>query len=176
MGTAVNGERRALTFNDLAQVMPEVFGLAAGHRVVGAWTLGQMCRHLAQSFIGSMDGLDLSRHRFKRLFFRRRMLRTALTKGIPPGYTVDARLTPPAQVDTGEAVVALACAVRRYQDHDGALCEHPLFGNLSRDLWDQVHRVHCAHHLSFALPLAWKEHGQHCGTGLGHLLNGGDDA
>jgi hypothetical protein len=132
--------------------MPDVRRLIPAHRTLANWSLGQICRHLADSFIGSMDGLNLRKHRFKRLFLRRRMLRTALTKGIPRNYTVDENLTPPPSVDLNEAVEALAAAIERYERHEGELEAHPLFGRMPRETWDRVHCVHSAHHLSFAVP------------------------
>jgi len=137
--------------------MPEVRRLAAGHRTVGAWSLGQICRHLADSFIGSIQGFDLRNHRVKRFFLKKRMLEVALTKGIPRHWTVDPGLTPPAVVGLDEGVESLCRALDRYLAHRGALHAHPLFGVMPRETWDRVHCVHCAHHLSFAIPLDWTQ-------------------
>ena len=70
----------------------------ARHRAVRNWTLAQICRHLTDSFTGSMGGFDLRNHRVKRFLMKRKMLQVALTKGIPENYTVDPRLTPPPDV------------------------------------------------------------------------------
>ena len=99
-----------------------------------------------------MEGFDLRRHRIKRFLLKRSMLRVALTRGIPRNYTVDANLTPPLEVDLDESVDALERSIARYVNQDGTLHGHPLFGVMPRSLWDQVHRVHCAHHLSFVHP------------------------
>ncbi len=99
-----------------------------------------------------MEGFDLSNHRIKRFFLKRKMLDVALTKGIPRNWTVDANLTPPSHVDLEPAVEALSRAVNRYEKHGGKLHAHPLFGSLSRDVWDRVHCVHGAHHLRFVIP------------------------
>ncbi len=145
--------RRELVFDNLDEVVADVATLSLGHRTVGAWTLGQICRHLADSFHGSIDGFDLSNHRIKRFFIRRQMLRVALTKGIPPNYMVDPALTPPADAALEPTIEDLSGAIERYRDHSGDLKAHPLFGRMQREVWDQVHRVHCAHHLSFAIPM-----------------------
>ena len=152
MRRPANTQRRALRLADVAQIMPEVRRLVPAHHTVGNWSLGQICRHLVASVIGSMEGFDLRNHRVKRFFIRRKMLEVALTKGIPPGWTVDPNLTPPSYVNLDEVVEALAGAIERYQRHKGKLHAHPLFGELSGEVWDQVHCVHCAHHLSFAVP------------------------
>ena len=99
-----------------------------------------------------MKGFDLSRHRIKRFFIKKKMLNVALTKGIPPGWLVDPNLTPPPHVDLEEGVAELEAAIERYRNHRGRLYAHPLFGNMPRQTWDRVHCVHCAHHLSFVVP------------------------
>ena len=150
---SINDQRRALSFADVSEIMPDVRRLIPAHRTVGNWTLGQICRHLTNSFVGSMEGLDLRNHRIKRFFFRRQMLRYTLKNGIPRGWTVDQHLTPPPQVELDQAADALAGAVERYQHYDGRLHAHPLFGNPPRAIWDRIHCIHSAHHLSFAIPV-----------------------
>lgn len=143
--------RRVLTFRDLGEILPEVRRLIPAHRTVGRWTLAQICRHLADTINGSMDGLDLRRHRFKRFFLSKRLLRWTYQNGIPPGYTIDPKLTPPPEVILGEALAALERAIERYRSYRGRLCAHPLFGDLSREMWDELHCFHGAHHLSFVI-------------------------
>ncbi len=145
--------RRVLHFDDLSQMLGEVRSLAGGHRVLRRWTLAQICRHLAGTIHGSMDGFDLSRHRFKRLFLRRRLLAYTYRWGIPEGYTVDPNLNPPEGVGLNEEIDALGRAIHRYRNHAGPLQAHPLFGRLTRDGWDRLHCFHGAHHLSFVIPV-----------------------
>ena len=144
--------RRVLAFKDLGELLPEVRRLIPAHRTVGQWTLAQVCRHLADTINGSMDGFDLRRHRFKRYFLSKRLLRYTYRHGITPGYTVDPRLTPPENVNLGEAMPALERAIERYRTYRGQLRPHPLFGELSREMWDRLHCFHSAHHLSFVIP------------------------
>ena len=146
------GARRPLTIEKVMQIMPEVRRLLPGHRTIGQWTLAQICRHLADSFHGSMDGLDLSRHRIKRFFMAKQMLRHAIEHGIPRNYLVDPQLTPPPGLDLDDSVDALCEAIDRYVRHNGRLHAHPLFGRMDRPTWDRVHCIHSAHHLSFAIP------------------------
>lgn len=126
--------------------------LLAGHRTVGNWTLAQVCRHLADTINGSMDGMDLRNHRWKRRFFGGLLFRITLRSGIPRGFLVDARLTPPPDSELETSIAMLKRAIGRYQSFTGALQPHPLFGRLSRRNWDRMHRLHCAHHLGFVLP------------------------
>jgi hypothetical protein len=145
-------ERRSLSFDNYLQVVAHVRELAPAHHTTADWSLAQICHHLTASFIGSMEGFDLSNHRLKRLLLKRKMLQVALSKGIPRNYMVDPNLTPPPEVDLQEAIHALANAIQRYENHRGVLHAHPLFGKMSREVWDKVHCVHCAHHLSFVIP------------------------
>ena len=87
--------RRMLHFSDLPEVLAEANRLALNHRTLGRWTLAQICRHLADTIHGSIDGFDLRRHRFKRLIFRSLLLAYAYRWGIPKAYTVDPKLNPP---------------------------------------------------------------------------------
>lgn len=151
--------------------MPEVGRLQGGHRSVGNWTLAQVCKHLAGSINGSIDGFDLRRHRIKRALFARPLLWYTFRFGIPPGYTVDPALTPPDEVRLDEASTGLREAIARYQRHDGPLAPHPLFGELSRAMWDRMQCFHCAHHLRFVWPSEPAPSGQ-----LGQDVDGVADA
>ncbi len=144
--------RRGLEFGGLAEVISDVRCLQDGHRTVGRWTLAQICKHLAGGINGSIDGLDLSRHRLKRFFFSRTFLRYTFRFGIPADYLVDPGIEPTIDPDPDEAISDLSRAIDRYLSHRGPLRAHPLFGRMRREVWDRVHRVHCAHHLSFVIP------------------------
>jgi len=126
----------------------------AGHRTVGRWSLGGICRHLADTLNGSIDGFDLSVHRLKRRWFSRWLWRYTLRFGIPRNYTVNAHLTPPLESDLDDSVSRLENALKRYRKHEGALQPHPLFGMLTRAEWNRMQCLHAAHHLSFAWPVA----------------------
>lgn len=152
MPDRAGSKRRLLSFDELSEIMPDVQRVKASHRTFGRWTLGQICVHLAASFNGSIDGLDLRRHRFKRFFFARLLLWYTFRYGIPVDYQVDPGIEPESDVNLDEAVDELSRAIRRYQDHRGSLAAHPLFTRMSRENWYRLHRIHCAHHLSFVLP------------------------
>ena len=44
--------------------------------------------------------------------------------------------------------------IERFRSSPGPFDAHPLVGRMTPRQWEQFHCVHCAHHLSFALPLA----------------------
>ena len=68
--------RRTLEFASLTDVMPEVERLLAGHVTVGAWSLGQICHHLATAIRLTVDAPIRRREATReqdvarRLFFR----------------------------------------------------------------------------------------------------------
>ncbi|NOS99929.1 MAG: DUF1569 domain-containing protein [Phycisphaerales bacterium] len=145
--------RRRLSFADLTGIMPEVARLRRGHRTVGQWTLAQMCRHLADSFHGSIDGFGTNRHRIMRVFIGRRALRRVFAaNGIGAGFTVTERLNPPSDAALDPSAADLDAAIRRFLAHCGPWDVHPFFGRLTREEWTRLHRIHSAHHLSFAIP------------------------
>jgi len=146
-------KRRVVRFKRIDEILPDVRDLIRGHRTVGRWSLARICRHLADTFDGSIDGFDLSVHRFKRRWLHRWLWRYTLRFGIPTNYTVNARLTPPDDAALGESVTRLERAIERYCAYDGVLQPHPLFNQLSREEWERMHCLHAAHHLSFALPM-----------------------
>lgn len=145
-------ERRSLVFTDLSEVMPDVGRLDAGNRTTGNWSLAQICRHLADSLAGSMDGFGVDNHRVMRWLMGRRAFRSLLTDGLAAGFTVSEKLNPPPNLNRDEMIEMLAGAIERYMAHTGALHFHPFFGHLTREEWDRLHLIHCAHHLSYAIP------------------------
>jgi hypothetical protein len=146
------GPRRALKFNDVSEIMPEVRRLQSTHRTLGKWSAAQICKHLTDSFSGSIDGFSLKRHRVKRFLFRRLLYLYTVRCGIPRDYLVDPGIEPADDPDLDEAVEALGRAIARYESQNGPLKPHPLFGRMPRDEWDRIHCIHCAHHLSFVMP------------------------
>lgn len=152
MATSGMDERRSLRFEEVSQILPDVERLIPSHRTLAKWSLAQICQHLADSVNGSIDGFSLRRHRIKRFLFRKLLVVYTLRYGIPRNYLVDPGIEPVADLDLDEAVARLARAMERYRSHVGPLQAHPLFGKMPRDIWDRIHCIHCAHHLSFVLP------------------------
>jgi Protein of unknown function (DUF1569) len=118
--------RRALHYESLGEVMPNVDRLLEGHSTVGNWSLAQICRHLATVMRRVVDLPASTPHdasqwvgeKRKRQFFESGLV----PKGIPA--------SPPP------------------------VAPHRPFGFLTREEWDRFHCIHCAHHLGFAVPAA----------------------
>lgn len=146
--------RRQLTFADLGDVMPDVERLLAGHVTVGRWSLGQICNHLSRVFDVLVDGV--ADYRPPRLF---RPLNWCLRKwffartGYPTWVITPSRifLPEPGLDDPGECE-RLRVALDRFVAAPGPFPAHPYLGPLTKSEWEEFHRRHCAHHLSFAVP------------------------
>src|SRR5436853_2421711 len=107
--------RRPLVFSQLAEVMPDVERLLAGHVMVGRWTLGQVCNHLEMAVRLSMDGMPVkSPWPVRRLFgplARRLMFRRGR---IPEGVRVPALYLPRPGLDAAREAAALRTTMERF--------------------------------------------------------------
>jgi Protein of unknown function (DUF1569) len=145
--------RRPLTFDTLDRVMPDVDRLMAGHTTVGNWTLGQICNHLTIGLIGSIDGMDLRVPWVLRKLVAPLVLRRILSAGsMGEGVKVPPALLPKSEVDDRAEVEALRAALQMFAAHSGPMAAHPFFGTLTRVQHERLSCIHCAHHLSFAIP------------------------
>jgi len=147
-------ERRALDFDRIDAIMPDVDRLLNGHATAGQWTLGQILDHLAKTIrlttrASHGEGLPTpptpEQDAARRDFFRARTIST--------GRQVPTRLLlPDADANPHVAAESLRAALDRLYPYEGPFPTHPFLGPLNRDEWLQFHCIHCAHHLSFALP------------------------
>jgi Protein of unknown function (DUF1569) len=145
--------RRTMSFSSLAEVMPEVDRLLAGHRTVGHWTLGQICNHLSGGIIGSVDGFPGRLPWIVRKTIGPLIVRSILKTGrMREGVKLPDPYRPKPGVDARAEAESLRAAIRFFGTHAGPFADHPLSGPLTRENWERLHCIHCAHHLSFALP------------------------
>ena len=102
---------------------------------------------------GSLDGFSSKMPWLFRAtngrFFLRRILRQ---KKMATGVRVPKVFLPGEPADDAASVKSFLELVRRYQDHTGPMAPSPIFSELSREEWDQLHLIHAAHHLSFLQP------------------------
>jgi hypothetical protein len=145
--------RRPLAFATLDEVMPDVERLMEGHRTIGHWSLGQMCNHLADSFTMSVEGFPVRVPWLIRTLFGPVAKRQLFGTGrMQEGIKLPEKFLPRPGLDARAEAEALRGALKVYSAHTGALADHPMFGPLDRETWTRLHCIHCAHHLSFALP------------------------
>ncbi|SIO43756.1 Protein of unknown function [Singulisphaera sp. GP187] len=146
-------ERRTLSFATLDRVMPDVDQLLEGHETVGNWSLGQICNHLATAITASVDGIPIRAPWIYRktigVMARRRLFQSGR---MATGFQLPAQYCPKPGLDARAEAEALRATLRYYAGFQEPLAMHPLFGWLTRDQWDRLHVIHCAHHLSFARP------------------------
>jgi hypothetical protein len=146
--------RRNLRFHSISDVMPDVERLLTGHVTVGRWSLGQILNHLELASRLSMDGVPVKFSWLLRRLFGPMARRLSFWLGwIPEQVRVPSVYLPAADLDAAREAAALRQSVARLQTFTGAFDEHPLLGRLSPEQWLRFHCLHCAHHLSFAVPV-----------------------
>lgn len=145
--------RRQLRFTSLSQVMPDVERLLAGHATVGRWSLAQILNHLELGIRLSMDGVPQKYSwPVRRLFGPVAWRLASWLDWIPEGVRVPKIYLPRPGLDAGSEAAALRATIERLEGYAGGFDEHPLLGRLSGADWNRFHCLHCAHHLSFAVP------------------------
>ena len=144
--------RRTLRYDDFDAITADVDRLLAGHQTVGQWSLAQICQHLATMTRLVTDAPapppdtppPSGDPELKQKVFATGLL----PEGIPLPPTL---VLPPLRSEREEAE-ALRSALDHYAASPGPVIPHRVFGPLSQPEWDQLVRIHCAHHLSFAVP------------------------
>lgn len=146
--------RRVLRFESLDQVMPDVDRLLQGHQTVGNWTLGQICNHLSLAMLGSLEGYPLRPlPGFVRATAGRLIMNHMFkTEQIREGFWLPKKDSPKPGLDARAEAEALRATLGLFAAESEPKGVHPFFGKLTRAQWDQFHRIHFAHHLSFAVP------------------------
>jgi len=146
-------ERRALSFQTLDQVMPEVDRLLDGHATVGRWSLGQICNHLASMLVCSVEGFPVAAPWLVRATAGALKRKRSLGTGVHvEGMRHPEGTSPKENLEARAEAEALRATLGYYASHQAPLAPHALLGPMSRAEWDRYHAIHCAHHLSFVLP------------------------
>jgi len=147
-------DRRKVKYASLQEVLADAERLSHGHiKALGNWSAGQVFRHLATSFNNSIDGFDAKSPWYFRVMARL-MKRKLLAGTMPPGYQLPAgarETLVPGPTSTEEGLAALRSAIAR-QEREPNRAPNPVFGDLTRDEWNQVHLMHSALHMSFLVP------------------------
>jgi len=145
--------RRPLRFARLDQVMPDVDRLLHGHSTVGEWSLGQICNHLEMAIRGSVEGYAVSLPWPVRKLIGSTLLRRLFKEGrMPEGIKLPERIRPKPGLDARDEAGKLRSALALFASNTGPMAVHPIFGRIAPEDWERLHLIHCAHHLSFALP------------------------
>jgi hypothetical protein len=145
--------RRSLRFESFDDILQEAERLVAANAgTTGNWTLGQILEHLATVMEKSIDGFQ-SRASWPirliaRTFLRDKVLRDGMKAGFRLPPQAEAELVRP-EADPHAALDHLRRAVERLRT-ECHRAEHPAFGQLAINEWNQLHQRHAELHLSFA--------------------------
>jgi Protein of unknown function (DUF1569) len=146
--------RRKVNYTSLQELLTDAERLSAGPvKTLGNWSPGQIYRHLAISFNGSIDGFTMNFPWYLRLMAR--LLKKKLINGaMPPGYKLPpeaAKTVMPGPTSTEEGLSELRAAITRLE-REPHRAEHPMFGSISKEEWNQVYLNHANLHMSFLVP------------------------
>src|SRR5437588_10401093 len=112
--------RRKLRFASLAEVMPVVERLLAGHVTVGRWSLGQICNHLELAIRLSMDGVPVKFPWPVRRWFGPVARRLSFWLGwMPEGVPVPKVYLPRPGLDAAREPEALRTVIQRFASFTG---------------------------------------------------------
>jgi Protein of unknown function (DUF1569) len=154
VNTAKVEGRRKLDYKSIREIVDDADRLNSGPvKAIGNWTPGQIYRHLAIAFNGSIDGLPASFPWYIRAMarlFKKKLLAGPMPSGIkvPSAF---AKVVMPPSTSTEEGLAQLHAAVARLEREPNR-AEHPVFGQLTREEWNQVHLSHANLHMSFLVP------------------------
>jgi hypothetical protein len=146
--------RRKLDFKSLGEVVADADRLSSGPMTgLGNWSAGQIFRHLATAYNGSIDGFKATfpwPMRFIAGLFKNKLINGAM----PPGLKMPPKLAKevmPEPTSTEEGLALLHAAVARLE-REPKRAMHPVFGNLSNEEWNKIHLNHANLHMSFLVP------------------------
>jgi hypothetical protein len=146
--------RRTLSSGSFDRIMPDVERLLEGCTTVGNWSLAQICRHLAAALRLTAD-LPASTPQDPSLWIEEELKRQIFGSGLLlEGYLAPPEVVPAETSGGGREAEGLRHAIAYYKASSGPVIPHPYLGPLTKAEWDRFHLMHCAHHLSFAIPTA----------------------
>jgi hypothetical protein len=146
--------RRNLQFRKFDEVIDDVRSLQqTGYNLLGNWSLGQICDHLAIFFRGSLDGFGEMYPWIVRATVGKYFLWKILNSGkMTPGIKVPKRFLPGNVREDSAAAEELVKLIKRFEEKPDPLEPSPFFGPLFKEQWTRLHLIHAAHHLSFLAP------------------------
>lgn len=138
------------SFDDILNDAERVVAADAG--TTGNWSLGQILEHLATVMEKSIDGFQ-SRAPWPirwitRTFLKGKVLRDGMKSGFRLPKHAETELVCDA-ADSQAALEHLRRAIHRMRTECNR-AEHPAFGRLAINEWNQLHLRHAELHLSFA--------------------------
>jgi hypothetical protein len=154
VNTAKVEGRRTLNYTSLRDVVTDAERLSSSNvKVLGNWSPGQIYRHLATAYNGSIDGFHGTFPWYIRAMaglFKKKLIAGAMPAGFnPPANFAKGVMPEPTSAEDGLA--ALRAAVVRLEI-EPPRAAHPVFGVISEKEWNQIHLNHAKLHMSFLVP------------------------
>jgi Protein of unknown function (DUF1569) len=154
VNTAKVEGRRKVDYKSLQEVVDDADRLSVGHvKAIGNWSPGQIYRHLAIAFNGSIDGLPNAFPWYMRLMGG--LLKNKLLAGpMPSGIKlpeVFAKVVLPPETSDEQGLAELRAAVARL-DREPHRAKHPIFGEITKEEWNKAHLGHANLHMSYLIP------------------------
>ena len=144
--------RRTLRFQTADEIMPDVERLLAGYRTVGHWSLGQICNHLANTMRRVIDMPASTPQDPSQWVSEERKQEIFASGMLPEGIPAPPQVLPTETTDDRAEAENLRQAIAYFQASPGPVVPHRILGPLSREEWERLQLIHCAHHLSFVVP------------------------
>jgi hypothetical protein len=146
--------RRKVAYASFEELLADADRLGSGTvKALGNWSEGQIYRHLAKVYNGSIDGISITFSwpvRIMTKVFRKKILAGAM----PPGFNLPAdgaKALVPEPATAAEGLAELHAAVDRLKNEPNRV-RHPLLGKMTREEWDKLHLAHASLHMSFLVP------------------------
>jgi Protein of unknown function (DUF1569) len=154
VNTAKVEGRRKLDYASLDDVLADADRLSSGPvKTLGNWSAGQIFRHLANAYNGSIDGFTMTFPWYLSLMAK--LFKNKLVNGpMPAGFNLPgegAKAVLPGPTSTAEGLADLHAAVARLK-REPHRAKHPMFGDLDKETWDKIHLKHANLHMSFLVP------------------------
>lgn len=144
--------RRTLSYTSLQEVVDDAKRLTeADAATTGNWTKGQIFEHLARTMDSSLDGFAFNVPWFIRLvgiyYFKPQIFKKGMSSGFNLKGASKKALAPDPLGDQA-GLEHLIKSVQRLET-ESQRAVSPLFGKMTREEWDKLHRRHSELHMSF---------------------------
>jgi hypothetical protein len=155
VNTAKVSGRRELHFTKIGEIQADAERLASAPvRQLGNWQLGYALAHLAGAMKMSLDGASFRVPIYVRMIaplFKKKLLRGPMKPGFKLPENASQELMPSGPVSTQEGLDDLRKTIDRL-NRESQRHPSPVFGQMTRQEWDQLHLRHAELHLSFFVP------------------------
>ncbi|MFK7778007.1 MAG: DUF1569 domain-containing protein [Gimesia sp.] len=147
-----SANRRTLSYASLLEVVDDARRLTeADAPTTGNWSKGQIFEHLARTMDCSLDGFTFKMPWFVRIIGKYYFKPTIFKKGMSPGFKLKGafkKALGPDPLADQEGLEHLAKSVQRLESESQRALS-PVFGQMTREEWDKLHRRHAELHMSF---------------------------